>query len=334
MNKTLLWLLAWFVLVMPGNAFAFKAILLLEHNEATPWHELLKAGLQRAGHDFDIETETRIAPRGSDQVAIFRQAAEDADLVLVASDSLHEILRDNAGNFRRVMFGSVDAGIRASNIMSVTFADEQAAFLAGVAAAIATGADNLPGINAGQTIGWLSGADTPALRSLVNGFSEGAKLIRNDIKISQGVSGSFESSSAAAEKARNILDAGADVIALASGSGNGAAREELEKSGAWRIDLDSLQPGDRRLGAIVKAADRAVYEIVSSAANGKFRAKEIVVYNLANGGVDWIGMDEMLALKGAPADLKRRVAELRGELEKGAIHLKSLRARTLCDCLD
>ena len=37
--------------------------------------------------------------------------------------------------------------------------------------------------------------------------------------------------------------------------------------------------------------------------------------------------------KNAPPDLERRLKELRAELLNGSIRLKSLRARTLCDCL-
>lgn len=318
--------------VLPGNALAFKATLLLEHGEASPWNDLLAAGLAKAGKDFGIETDIIVASPNSDQTAIFRNAAANSDLVLVASDNLHEILRDNAANFRRVMFGSIDAGIRAANIMSVTFADEQAAFLAGAAAALLTTAEGVSGINPAKTVGWLSGADTPAMRSLVNGFVEGVKLINNDVKVAQAVVGSFTDGVAAAQKTKGLIASDADVIALAAGTGNDAAREEL--AGAWRIDLDSVQPGAKRLGAITKSLDRAVYEIIESAVSGKFRAKEIVVYNLANQGVDWTGMEEILAQKNVPANLKRRIQELRLELQKDAIHLKSLRARTLCDCLD
>lgn len=125
-----------------------------------------------------------VAPPESDQQETFRQAARESDLVLVASDRLHEILRNNAANFRKTMFGCIDAGIRAPNIMSVTFADEQAAYLAGAAAAMLTGRTGLPGINRDKTVGWLSGEDTPALRSLFSGFSGGAQLIDPEIRSS------------------------------------------------------------------------------------------------------------------------------------------------------
>lgn len=314
-----------------------KATLMLEHEAPSPWNDLLLAGLERAARDFGLETRVVIAPKGSDQAAALRAAAEASDLVLLASDGLHEALRDNAANYRRVMFGCIDAGVRAPNIMSVTFADEQAAFLAGAAAALLTQAQ-LPGLNGEKIIGWLSGEDTPAMRSLFSGFAEGAQLAAPDTRVIQAVVGSFTDGEAAVAKAEALLAAGADVLALAAGAGNAAALSRLKAANAYLVGLDADQQGafpGHCLISILKRADKAVYEIASSAASQRFRGKEILVYDLANGGVDAAGLAAFLASQGkaAPQDIARRVEELRREIANGSIRLTSLRARTLCDCL-
>ncbi len=305
--------------------------LLLEHSQPSVWNNLLLDGLKKATAKYGMRANVVYAPPGSSQEEIFRKAAGDSDLVIVASDSMHEILRDNAANFRRVKFGCIDAGIRAPNIMSVTFADEQAAFLAGACAAMLTTSPNAPGINPQNTIAWLSGCDTPAMRSLFNGYSEGAKLANPQTRVIQAMAGSFTDPAMAAQKAAWLRQNGADIVALAAGAGNDAAAASLED--AWHIDLDATGNGSRSAGAITKAVDRAVMEIVASAASGKFRGKEIVIYDLANGGVDFIGADKLSAAT-KDANIARRVAELRQELKNGSIKLHSLRARTLCDCLD
>lgn len=320
----------------PAYGDPFKATLILEHDGDSPWNALLKSGFEKGAKDFNLDAAVIVAPANSAQEDIFRNAAGASELVIVASDNLHEILRNNAANFRRVMFGAIDAGIRAPNIMSVTFADEQAAFLAGVAAAMLTTAKNLSGINPDKTIGWLSGADTPAMRSLFNGYCEGARLVDPQIRIAQAVVGSFNDPELAAEKTAALVDAGADVIVLGAGAGNGAARDVAGAKRALVIDLDAAEPAPGSIATIAKALDKAVYEIVASAARGKFRGKEIIVYNLENKGVDLAGLDRFIHRepKGTPAEVYRRVNELRGELAKGSIRIKSLRARTLCDCLD
>lgn len=315
-----------------------RVTLLLEHDGGQPWTDMLRAGLAKAERDFPLRTKVLVAPPENDQQEIFRQAARESDLVLVASDRLHEILRNNAANFRKTMFGCIDAGVRAPNIMSVTFADEQAAYLAGAAAAMLTGRTGLPGINQDKIVGWLSGEDTPALRSLFNGFSEGARVIDPEIRVINAVAGSFTDAGTAREEARRLLDQGADVLALAAGAGNEGALVEARERGIYIVGLDTDQarvlPG-HVLTSILKRADKAVYEIVAAASRGNFQGKKIITYDLGNDGVGITDPHAFTAAAGqsAPPDLERRLRELRSELLSGSIRLKSMRARTLCDCL-
>lgn len=302
------------------SAGSLNVALLLEHEGDSPFNALLKAGLERAGRELGANCSTVIAPAGSDQAGIFRRAASEFDLVIVATDGLHELLRDNAGAFGSTKFGSIDAGIRARNIMSVTFADEQAAFLAGVASALAAPK---------ATLAWLSGEDVPALRSLCNGYVEGVKLAEPNRPVARAVSGSFVDPRAAEEKAKSLRAHSPAVVVLASGLGNAAARGVFGE--ILTVAMDEKSEAPNTLGSIVKALDRAVYEIVASAVGGDFAAKEIRVYDLANGGVDFIlSKDSSKKF----IDAARRVRELKEEFAKGALRLPSLRQRTLCDCLD
>lgn len=318
-----------FSLVFANSAWAdgLSCALLLEHGESAPYTDMLRAGLEQAAKEFGLSAKVVIAGKNSDQVQAFRKAAQENDLLIVASDNFYEILRDNAANFRSRKFAVIDAGIRASNTSSITFADEQAAFLAGACAAL------LARERGSQVIGWLSGQDTPAMRSLFSGYAAGAETAVPGMRIIQAIAGSFTDGSRAAEKAGQLADAA--VIALAAGAANGAAAQKLSASQALVISVDALQPGllpQRTAGAITKAVDRAVYELCRDFAAGKFRTKEIGVFDLANGGVDFKGFDEFGAKK--YPHIARRIGELKRELLAGNIHLGSRRQRTLCDCLD
>lgn len=325
----------------PAAGGPLRVALLLEHPGGDGgWNDALLRGLERA-RQLPVATEVLVAPAQADAAAMqefFRNAASSHDLVLVASDQLHEALRNNAANYRRTLFGCIDAGIRAPNIMSITFADEQAAYLAGAAAAMLTVQTSLPGINADRTIGWLSGQDVPAMRSLLNGFVEGARLVDPEVRVINRITGSFTDAAAGGKTASELLDQGADILVLASGLGNGPAMEEAARRGAYVIGLDGNQDGKlpgRVLTSIVKKADDAVYDLVAAAASGNFKGKEILVRDLKSGGVDITDMEPFRksAGKNIPAGMDRRLRELRGELENGGIRLKSLRERTLCDCL-
>lgn len=329
----------------PGPATPEKPLrvaLLLEHPAGdNGWNDSLLHGLERARRELPVQAEVLVAPPQADAATLqsfFQKAAASHDLVLVASDRLHESLRNNAANFRRTMFGCIDAGIRAPNIMCITFADEQAAFLAGAAAAMLTTQTALPGINTDKTIGWLSGQDVPAMRSLLNGFVEGARLVDPEVRVINKITGSFSDAESGRQAARQLLDQGADVLVLACGAGNAPAMDEAAARGAYVVGLDNNQdkrlPG-RVLTSIVKKADNAVYDLVAAAASGNFKGKEILVRNLQNGGVDITDMAPFKAAAGknVPEGLERRLRELRGELVNGGIRLTSLREKTLCDCL-
>lgn len=327
-------------LLLPETAKATPpatVCLLLEN--LTPdkgWHDLLRAGLARAEKDFGITARVVAAPAGSDQQAVFREEAARADLVLVADDSLHEVLRNNAANFRTVHFGCIDTGVRAANIMSVTFADEQAAFLAGAAAAMLTTSDSR-GMNPQKTLGWLSGRETGPIVTMLNGFLEGARLIDPEIRIVHRSLDSFEDAERARASCRELLAEDADIVVLAAGSAGQAALDVLEERQALAIglaaDQDGLRPG-RVLTSILKSGDRAVYEIIAAHVRGEFRGGEIITYSLADKGVgitDFAGFSREKGNR-LPPRLAGRLAELRREIERQAIRLPSLRQGTLCNC--
>ena len=138
------------------------ALLLETPTGDNDWNDSLVDGLRQAERELGIKASVITAQPGQDEAALqemFRNAAGNNDLVLVASNGLHEVLRNNAANFRRTMFGCIDAGIRAPNIMSVTFADEQAAYLAGAAAAMLARQTGMPGIRGRKIIGWITGEE-------------------------------------------------------------------------------------------------------------------------------------------------------------------------------
>ena len=97
------------VLAAPaGEAPALRVALLLE--DAAPdqgWNDLLRQGLEQARKELGVRTAVVVAPpqgsNGLTQEGIFRAAARQADLVLLSGARLHEILRNNAANFRQTV---------------------------------------------------------------------------------------------------------------------------------------------------------------------------------------------------------------------------------------
>lgn len=305
--------------------------LLLEDEGGSDWNRLLRKGLERASRDFPIHASVRVARKQSEEEALFRETAKHSDLTLVGTHHFHEILRDNAANFRKTHFGVIDAKVRGPNVTCINFRDEEAAFLAGAAAALF-----LQGSEKKGEIGWLSGEDVPAMRSMFHNFTEGAKLISPAIRVIHGVAGSFSDPEGCVREARRLLRENVQVIVLAGGSGNSAVLETLKENGCFVIGLDRDQKAlfpRHVLLSIVKNADEAVYEIIADFVQGKFKGKEIKDYDLTN-GVHLTKPSESLGFSNAAVQkTERRVNELRHEIENHGIQIKSLRTRALCDCL-
>ena len=228
----------------------------------------------------------------------------------------------------------IDASIRGSNVTCITFADEQAAFLAGAAATIF--AQKLPSKkDQPLAIGWLSGEDIPAMRSMFNGYQEGAKLIVPHTRVIWGDAQSFADQDRAASEAKRLIAQGVQVMMLAAGAGNSAALAEAKKAGIYVLGLDvdqkNIYPGHVLL-SIEKKIAQAVYQIISDTYQDNFQGKEIVTYDLKN-GLAITDPAKSLGQGHNLDNLKRRLKELTHEINQESIRIKSLRTRTLCNCL-
>lgn len=336
------------VLAAPASeATALRVALLLE--DAAPdrgWNDLLRQGLEQARKELGVRTAVVVAPpqgsNGLTQEGIFQAAARQADLVLLSGARLHEILRNNAANFRQTKFGCIDTGIRAANIMCVTFADEQAAFLAGALLSQLHRHGLLPAPRTRAdsdelTLGWLAGEDDPQLKSMLNGFVEGVRLESPGARVINGVAGSYSSPEKGRAKAEELLGLDINALAVLAGRSGLGAVEAAIAQGRPLVGVDKDQQflaPKLMLTSIVKRADRAVFEIVKATAQGAFAGNEIITYDLANGGVDIVSPQVWARHAGVrlPAAIERRLAELRLELTRGGIRLPSLRDRTLCNC--
>lgn len=267
-------------------------------------------------------------PDKTNQTDIFRKAASDHDLVIVAEGRLHEILRDNAAAFPKTMFGCIDTGVRNRNIMSVTFEDNEPAYIAGAAAAKL--------LAPGTKIGWLQAEKTPMLNNMYKAFVDGTQLSSPGMKTLQ-VSAGFNKPLAEADALRSLEEKGCGIVVVAGGYGQRGVWNAAGTTRALLVGMDqdqSSQAPGRVPFSIIKRFDRALTEIVDSAASGHFRAKDILVYTLANGGVDIRLSDDWAKTSPVSGKLASRMDDLRHEITAGNIKFTDLRDPTLCDCLD
>ena len=93
-------------------------------------------GLERSIKEFGIDLKVLESKVPSDwESNLVAMAAEGYDLVLGCSTQLQEIIAKHAPDFPDVKFGIIDGVVKAPNVMSAIFAQNEGSFLAGAAAA-------------------------------------------------------------------------------------------------------------------------------------------------------------------------------------------------------
>lgn len=187
------------------------------------------------------------------------------------------------------------------NVASATFKDQEAAYLAGVAAAETTKSNKL---------GFVGGEEGAVIDRFEAGFVQGvkdtAKKLDKDISVDVQYAASFGDPSKGKALAANMYNAGVDIIYHASGgTGQGVfseakARNEKadEADKVWVIGVDSDQQNDGKykskdgkesnfcLTSTLKGVGAAVQSISTDALNDKFPGGKHLSFGLKDGGVD------------------------------------------------
>lgn len=278
------------------------------------------AGLDKAREELGIESE-ELSPNasGSDRGDNLRQLAEDGfNPVIAVGFAYAESLEAVAADFPDTTFLIVDdASVKADNVKSLLFAEEEGSFLVGAAAALKSTANN---------VGYIGGVETPLLQKFEAGFVAGAKQVKPDITTQvkyltqpPDFSG-FGAPDKGRETANGMYDAGADVIyAAAGGSGVGVFQAAVAK-GTKAIGVDSDQyesVGDAELQKVIltsmlKRVDVAVFETLQKFVEDEEIPAE-TVFDLESGGVGYSTSGDFVT------DIEPQLEELKEQIVSGEI---------------
>ena len=197
-----------------------------------------------------------------------------------------------AKKYPNTKFVMIDTVVKEPNVASVQFRDNEAAFLAGIAAAKTTKSER---------IGFIGGTDSPIMAVFYKGFVQGVHTINPKIVIDKRFVGSFSQPKIGQSLATSMYDQGADVIyTVAGGSGNGvfaAAKAVRVNKGrkVWVIGVDQDQTkvgkykgGNVTLASTIKRVDVAVKDIANKSMTRNFPGGKTVYYDLQDGGVDLV----------------------------------------------
>ncbi|MGT2775843.1 BMP family lipoprotein [Streptococcus hyovaginalis] len=209
-------------------------------------------------------------------------------------DAIEKVAEDNPDtNF--VIIDDVIEG--KDNVASATFADNEAAYLAGIAAAKTTKT---------KKVGFVGGMESDVITRFEKGFEAGVKSVDDSIEIKVDYAGSFGDAAKGKTIAAAQYASGADIVyQVAGGTGVGVFSEakslnegknEAEK--VWVIGVDRDQKDEGKytskdgkesnfvLTSTLKEVGKTVELVSTQAQDDKFPGGDVTVYGLKDGGVD------------------------------------------------
>jgi len=205
------------------------------------------------------------------------------------------------------------------NVLGLTFATDQAAFLAGYLAA---------GMTETGTVGTFGGMEIPTVTIFMDAFAQGVahynEVHGTDVQV-LGVDfyvGNFESTDDGRRAGESLMDEGADIIMPVAGPvGLGTAAVVQERGGKLiGVDTDMFESApeyqDIILSSVVKNMDVAVFDAIKQVVEGTFQGGTYVG-TLENDGVGLAPFHNFEDQ--VPQELKDELAQLQQQVIAGEV---------------
>ncbi len=216
-----------------------------------------------------------------------------------------------------------------SNTVSIYFADEQAGFLAGVAAALELKEGDL---------GFIGGMEIPPVQRFNYGYQQGVKYANENLGTNMSLKdenimyqGSFDNAAAGQQLAAQMYDRGVKAIFCAAGGvGVGVINEAktrvLSGKDAWVIGVDvdqyddGIYEGDKSviLTSAIKRIDVAAYDMIKAETEGNFPGGETLTFDASNDGIGIPAENPNLS-----KETTDKVAEVFNQIKEGNIKVSA-----------
>ncbi|MFN2108546.1 MAG: BMP family protein [Anaerolineae bacterium] len=253
---------------------------------------------------------------------------QEADLIITVGFLLADDTADFASRYPDTNFAIVDFPSLGDNVRGLTFSTDEAAFLAGYAAAAAT--------KTGK-VATFGGINIPTVAIFMVGFEYGVKYYNQqhsanvevlgwETAANDGVFvGNFESTDDGRRVAETFMNEGADIVMPVAGPvGLGTAQAVKERGNAWVIGVDTdwtvsaAEYKDVVFTSVMKNMDVAVFDTIKAVQADDFAGfkGENYVGTLANDGV---GIAPV-ASGALPAGISDELDQIKADIIAGKIN--------------
>ncbi len=267
-------------------------------------------GLEKAKAALGFEAEAVEAASESDHEAQLRNFAKKRyDLVIALGSSRVDALQKVALAFPKNRFAIIDGVVKAPNVRSILFREDQGSFLAGALAGW---------VAAGKGMGFVGGMDTPVTQKYIKGFGAGVAYASPSSKVDSRWVGGWANPAKAKELASELYTSGAEVVYAVAGGSNSGVFDAAEGAGKFAIGVanqNAMKPG-RVITSMRKRTDIAVFMTCQDAKMGGFKS-EVKNYGLAEQGVDLVITDETRKI--VSPEILAKVDQLKEDITQGKV---------------
>jgi basic membrane protein A len=279
------------------------------------FNHLAYVGLQKAAHDFGIQTRVVESASPAEYIPnLSALARQGYNLVIGVGFTEIQAMASVAKSFPKSHFAIVDVSNadenHLPNVQGLLFKEQEVGYLAGYAAALAAKD------RGGNVVSSVGGQKQPPVDRYIAGYQAGAKAAVPGIKTLNTYSQDFEKQFLCKEKALNQIAAGSVVVFQVAGGCGLGALDAAKAKGVWGVGVDADQSflGTHILTSALKGVDTAVYLSIKDAKNGHFKGGQDSVYGLAEHGV---GLGKFSP--NAPKGIESKVDAIRQEIVSGKI---------------
>ena len=164
-------------------------------------------------------------------------AKRGANPIVVVGFTYAAALGKVAKEYPKIQWGIVDdSSVKAANVQSIVFKEEEGSFLVGVAAALKSKS---------KSVGFIGGVNTPLIAKFEAGYIAGVHAVDKNITVKSTYISNFPDFSGfndpakGYEAAKGMYENGADVVYAAAGGTGTGMHKAASELGKWSIGVDA-----------------------------------------------------------------------------------------------
>jgi basic membrane protein A len=285
------------------------------------------AGIQQAEEELGVEIEVLESNEAADyEPNIDQLAAAGFDIIFPVGFFFTDVTPVKAAEYPDITFGAVDQFFEEPepNVSAMLWREQESAYLAGVAAGLATiDPDFDDRMNDENVIAFVGGADIPPVEKYQAGYIAGARSVNPDVEVISAFVGDFDDQAAAKELTISAIDQGADIVFGVAGlAGLGVIPACVENDALFiGVDADQYQTAPESRPVILTSALKRiappVFAIIEDVVNGTFEGG-IASFGMTEGAggiAPWYDMEDQITDEMQTAVDDATAAILDGSLE-------------------